>query len=142
LGWQTAIKNGNVRAIVSYEPGGNFVFPENEAPAPLRHASGAVTPVKVPLADFERLTKIPIIVYYGDNIPEQPSVNPGQDQWRAFLAMARLWRDTVNRHGGDVTLVELPKIGIRGNTHFPMSDLNNVELANHLAAYLHEKGLD
>jgi len=48
----------------------------------------------------------------------------------------------VNRHGGDVTLVELPAIGIHGNTHFIMSDLNNVEIANHLAAFLHAKGLD
>ena len=24
------------------------------------------------------LTKVPIVVYYGDNIPDQPSTNPGQ----------------------------------------------------------------
>jgi hypothetical protein len=48
----------------------------------------------------------------------------------------------VNRHGGDVTVVDLPAIGIRGNTHFPMSDLNNVEIANHLSAFLGSKGLD
>jgi hypothetical protein len=48
----------------------------------------------------------------------------------------------VNRHGGDVTLVELPSVGIRGNTHFPMSDLNNVEVANHLSDFLRKKGLD
>jgi len=48
----------------------------------------------------------------------------------------------VNRHGCDVTLVELPSIGIRGNTHFPMSDLNNVTIADLLSAFLHKKGLD
>lgn len=142
LGWRTAIKNTNVRAIVSYEPGGNFFFPEGEVPAPMTHAGGTLTPVTVPRSDFMRLAKIPIVVYYGDSIPEQPSVNPGQDQWRVYLAMARLWRDAVNRHGGDVTLVELPTIGIRGNTHFPMSDLNNVEIANHLSEFLRKKGLD
>jgi hypothetical protein len=41
-----------------------------------------------------------------------------------------------------VTLVELPKIGISGNTHFPMSDLNNVAIADHLSAFLRKKGLD
>ena len=45
------------------------------------------------------------------------------------LAMARLWR-AVNRHGGDAKLVHLPEIGITGNTHFLMSDLNNVEIAD------------
>jgi len=48
----------------------------------------------------------------------------------------------VNRRGGDVTLVELPSIGIRGNTHFPVSDLNNVEIANHLAGWLEQKRID
>jgi hypothetical protein len=41
-----------------------------------------------------------------------------------------------------VTLVELPSVGIRGNTHFPMSDLNNVEIADHLSAWLRTKKLD
>lgn len=142
LGWLTAIRNPNVRAIVSYEPGGNFVFPEGEAPPPMTHVGGTLTPTTVPRADFLKLTRVPIIVYYGDNIPELPSANPGQDQWRSFRAMARLWRDTVNRHGGDVTLVELPRLGISGNTHFPMSDLNNVAIADHLSGFLRAKGLD
>ena len=142
LGWRTAIKNRNVRAIVSYEPGGNFFFPEGEAPEPMTHAGGTLRAVEVPLADFMRLTKIPIVVYYGGNIPDQPSVNPGPDQWRVFLAMARLWRDTVNRRGGDVTLVSLPELGIRGNTHFPMSDLNNLQIADLLSQFLAQKGLD
>jgi hypothetical protein len=141
LGWRTAIKNRNVRAIVSYEPGGDYLFPEGEAPA-ITFGARTFSPPTVSLADFMQLTRIPIIVYYGDNIPEQPSTNPAQEQWRAFRAVARAWRDAVNRHGGDVTLVDLPAIGIRGNTHFPMSDLNNVEIANHLSEFLRTKHLD
>jgi hypothetical protein len=41
-----------------------------------------------------------------------------------------------------VTLVELPKIGIRGNTHFLFAELNNVQLADLLSEWLKEKGLD
>ena len=82
------------------------------------------------------------MIYYGDNIPEQPSSNPGQDNWRVRLAMARLWVDAVNRHGGDATLVHLPEIGIYGNTHFPFSDLNNLEIADLMSNWLAEKGLD
>jgi pimeloyl-ACP methyl ester carboxylesterase len=141
LGWRTAIRSSRIRAIVSYEPGGDFVFPEGEAPA-APFGSRTFTPPTIPLPDFMQLTKIPIIVYYGDNIPEQPTTNPAQEQWRAFRAVARAWRDAVNRRGGDVTLVELPSIGIRGNTHFPMSDLNNVTIADLLSEFLHQKGLD
>jgi hypothetical protein len=38
--------------------------------------------------------------------------------------------------------VHLPEIGIRGNTHFPMSDVNNLEIADLLSKFLEEKGLD
>ena len=58
------------------------------------------------------------------------------------LAMARLWVDAVNRPGGDAGLVHLPELGIRGNTHFPMSDLNNVQIADLVSAFLAEKKLD
>ena len=56
--------------------------------------------------------------------------------------MARLWVEAINRHGGDVTLVHLPAIGIRGNTHFPFSDLNNLQIADLMARFLADKRLD
>jgi hypothetical protein len=142
MGWATAIKNQNIKAIVSYEPGSGFLFPDGEVPAPIPMAGGTLTASGVPLSDFKNLTKIPIIIYYGDNIPDKPNPNPGQDGWRARLEMARLWRDAVNKYGGDVTVVHLPEIGIKGNTHFPFSDLNNVEIADLMSAWLKEKGLD
>jgi hypothetical protein len=48
----------------------------------------------------------------------------------------------VNRKEGDATLVHLPKIGIRGSTHFPFSDLNNIEIADLMSKFLKDKGLD
>jgi hypothetical protein len=141
-GWRTAMKSDNVRAIVAYEPGSNFIFPEIEVPPAMPSAAGPLEAVGAPLAEFLKLTKMPIIIFYGDNIPDAPMCNPGQDQWRVRLAMARLWRDTVNRHGGDVTVVHLPELGIRGNTHFPFSDLNNIKIAELMSKFLHDKHLD
>lgn len=142
MGWQTVIKSQNIRAVISYEPGSNFVFPEGETPAAKVSSGGTLEAVGIPLPDFIKLTKIPIVICYGDYIPEQPSANPGQDQWRVRLKMARLWADAVNRLGGDVTVVHLPEIGIRGNTHFPFSDMNNLEIADLLSEWLKKKGLD
>jgi hypothetical protein len=141
-GWLTAIKNPGVRAIVSYEPGSGFVFQEGEVPAPIESSAGPLTAVAVSKDDFLKLTKIPIVIYYGDNIPASPDPNPGADGWRARLAMARLWRDAVNRAGGDVTVVHLPEAGLKGNTHFPFSDLNNIEVADLMSKWLKEKKLD
>lgn len=142
MGWRVATKNSNVRAIVSYEPGSGFIFPEGEVPPAMPSAGGTLQALGVPLSEFVALTKIPIIIFYGDNIPAEAIANPGQDGWRVRLAMARLWRDAVNRRGGDVTVVHLPETGIRGNTHFPFSDLNNLQIADLMSEFLKKKGLD
>jgi hypothetical protein len=141
LGWRTVLRSDKVRGIVAFEPGGDYVFPTGEAPA-VPFGTRTFTPPTVPQSEFLKLTKIPIVIYYGDNIPDQPSTRPGEEQWRVFVSIARQWRDVVNRHGGDVTLIELPRIGITGNTHFPMSDLNNVIIADQVSSFLRAKGLD
>ncbi len=66
---------------------------------------------------------------------------PDDENWRVRLQMARKFVDTINRHGGKATLVELPKMGIHGNTHFLMQDLNNKQLAELLDEWLVENGL-
>lgn len=140
-GWITAMRNRNVRAIVSFEPGSSFVFPTGEVPSPMASSAGPLEAVPVPLDDFLALTRIPIVIFYGDNIPSVPTPIPGRDSWRVRLAMARLWAETVNKYGGDTRIVHLPEIGINGNTHFPFSDLNNVQIADLVAAFLEEKSL-
>jgi pimeloyl-ACP methyl ester carboxylesterase len=141
-GWLTAIKSKKVKAIVALEPGSGFMFPEGELPEPMPSAAGTLSAEAVPLADFEKLTRIPIIIYYGDNFPLEPTVERGQDNWRVRLAMARRWVDAINKRGGDAQLVHLPQIGIRGNTHFLMSDLNNVQIADEIAKFIASKKLD
>ena len=111
FGWTVAMKNRNVRAIVSYEPGSGFVFPEGEVPAPMPSLTGALEGVAVPMTEFLKLTGIPIIIYYGDNIPQQPSEHPGEDNW-AQLAMAGHWCRGVSTVMVEMfTLVHLPAIG-------------------------------
>lgn len=142
MGWSAAMKNTGIKAIVAFEPGSGFVFPEGEVPDPMPSSFDTLKGVPVTMADFLKLTKIPIIIFYGDNIPASPTDIPTQDAWRVRLDMARIWAETVNKHGGDVSLVHLPEIGITGNTHFPFSDLNNVEIADLVSKFLAEKSLD
>lgn len=141
-GWFTAMKSDKVRGIVAYEPGSNFVFPVGEVPAPMPSSCGPLEALGIEMSEFMKLTKMPIIIYYGDYIPAQPMDNPGQDQWRVRLDMARLWAQAVNARGGDVTVVHLPDVGLHGNTHFPFSDLNNMAVADLMSDFLHSKGLD
>src|SRR5256885_1108353 len=68
MGWRVAAKSSNVRAIVSYEPGSSFIFAEGEVPSAMPSAGGMLEGIGVAISDFMALTKIPIIIFYGDNI--------------------------------------------------------------------------
>lgn len=143
VGWLTLPQTRNIRAIVAYEPGTNVPFPEGQMPeeGKVLTLSKKTEGVEVPMEEFLQFTKIPIIIYYGDNLPETDE-RPELYEWTRRLHLMRKWAALLNEHGGDVTVIHLPEIGLKGNTHFPFSDLNNVEVADHLSRWLHEKGLD
>lgn len=141
-GWETAIRNNKVKAVIALEPG-TFPFPEQEMPA-VEKTSSPFPAKGMPVSqqDFLKLTKIPIVVYFGDNIPTKYSEHYGLDNWRVRLNLAKKWQVVMKKYGGDVEIVELPKIGITGNTHFMMSDLNNQEVADAIEHWLASKGLN
>jgi pimeloyl-ACP methyl ester carboxylesterase len=141
LGWQTAIRSPNVKGIVAYE-GGSF-FPVGELPAaiPRYDGSPSVPGTEVPLADFLKLTQMPIRIFYADGI-SQPSPFPGVDNMRLNLHYSGQMAAAVNRHGGDMSLIHFPEIGIYGNGHFSYEELNNVQIADLMSTFLRDKGLD
>jgi len=138
-----AIRSPNVKGIVDYE-GANQPFPVGQVPAPLPAYDGfLVGPgAPVPLEDFLKLTKIPIQIVVGDNIPSTPQPIPQLENPRIRLIFKKQFVETVNRYGGDASLLRLPDVGIYGNTHVPFLDLNNLEVADLMSEFLHEKGLD
>ena len=144
LGWMIGIKNDKAKAIIAYEPYSGFMFPKGELPQPIHSTGlfGALGGVEIPIEEFKKLTRMPIVIYYGDNIAKEPTKVWNQDHWRSGLEMARLWAAVINKHGGDATVVHLPEVGIKGNTHFAFADLNNVQVADELSKWLKEKGLD
>ncbi|WP_291447870.1 alpha/beta fold hydrolase [Desulfovibrio sp.] len=146
-GWYAAMaaQPGEIKAIIAYEPGA-FTFPENERPAQIPARAEMVDmvmePRLVPMEEFKKLTRIPIVIYYGDNISKEASEIFSVDLWRVANMRAKQFVDAVNRHGGDATLVFLPELGMKGNTHAPFADLNNIEVASLLEKFLHDKKLD
>lgn len=142
VGWQTLLKTRNIRAIVSYEPGGGIPFPVGQVPEEGRvlTLSKKTEGIEVPMDVFLEYTKIPIVVYYGDNLPETDE-RPEIYEWTRRLHLMRRWAEMLNKRGGDVTVIHLPEVGLHGNTHFPMSDLNNKEVAELMFQWLEERGL-
>lgn len=145
-GWFTAMAAPDlVKAVVAYEPG-QLAFPEGEqlAEVPFRNelAGELQVPIIVSQEEFRKLTRMPIIVIYGDNIATELSDVFNEEVWRMSYARASEFVDMVNKYGGDATLVSLPELGFKGNTHAPFADLNSLEIAAHLESWLHSKGLD
>jgi len=143
-GWATGTKSADVKAIVSYEPS-QFVFPKGQLPSPITNsADGAVIDpgIEVPMEEFRNLTKIPLQLIYGDYVPDEPGPLAAPERRRITKVYGQAFVDLINSMGGNAQLVHLPKIGIKGNTHLLMLDLNNVQIADQLSLFLKEKGLD
>ena len=140
-GWDTAIASDKVKGVIALEPG-TFPFPKGKLPEVEKTTSPfPASGYEVSETEFKKLTKIPIMVYFGDNIPTEITDNWGLDNWRIRVNLARKWEKMMNEAGGDVKVVMLPDIGIKGSTHFMMADLNNREVANAMEKWMKEKGL-
>jgi hypothetical protein len=143
-GWFAGIRSSLVKAIVAIEPGA-FPFPAGDAPEPIQSKyltlrGISAKPMEIPAEQFEKLTKIPIVIYFGDNIPEKHSDHPSSDYWYATREMAFEFAKRINARGGHCTVVSLPEEGIKGNTHFIMSDTNNRSVAEHISRWLEKNG--
>ena len=115
VGWDVPVEN--IAAIVAIEPGGT--------PQPGSE-------------QYQRLldAKIPVAVYFGDYIDNGPedimSTGCGQAVRDGALAFA----EQYNADGGTAAVFDLPKEGITGNSHFMFQELNNVEIADHIEAWI------
>jgi pimeloyl-ACP methyl ester carboxylesterase len=140
-GWLAAARSSNVKAVVSYEP--TFVLPRGEA-LPTGPARSSRQPPGTPIDsdEFANLAKVPIQVVFGDNIPMEPVRDQPADGRRLQVRDASVFIDALNKRGGKASLLMLPEVGIRGNSHFMFSDLNNVQVADQLSAFLARHGLD
>lgn len=143
-GFRAATDSDKIKAVISLEPG-TFPFPEGELPDVEETTS--MFPAKgyeVSMEDFKKLIAKPIVVYFGDNIPKgkTPVKNYGKDNWRTRLNLAHEFERVAKKYHGKVSIVSLPDLGVKGNTHFMMSDLNNRDVAKVIENWLHENGLD
>ena len=143
-GWLTAAHSDKVKGVIALETG-TFPFPKGELPEVEATTSPFPAPgMEVSDEEFQKLLKIPMVVYFGDNIKTgpEPDSHWGLDNWRVRLNLAYKWEKVMKAHGGDVQVVYLPDIGIKGNTHFMMADLNNQEVAETMEKWMQAKGLN
>ncbi len=118
-GWTAAGYTNHIAAIIAIEPGG--------APAADSEDYKAVTE-----------KKIPVTFYFGDYIDNgDPSIQATK-MWQAMRQTCYNFAAAYTAKGGNCTVVDLPKIGIKGNDHFMFQDLNNGVIADHIEKWIQE----
>jgi hypothetical protein len=127
----TGLKTNNLAGIVMYENVG-YVYPEGEGPGGPTTGFG---PISVPLEEFKKLAKIPMQMVWGDNTDKVGN-------YTSAIRMSRLFAEKINKYGGKATVLMLPDAGLKGNTHIPFADMNNVAVADLLSKFLAEHSLD
>lgn len=117
VGWDVPVEN--IAAIVAIEPGGT--------PQPGSE-------------QYQRLldADIPIVVYFGDYIDNGPEDIQSTGFWKNMRDGALAFAEQYNADGGNATVVDLPKEGITGNSHFMFQEMNNDVIADHVETWIQE----
>lgn len=88
-------------------------------------------------AQVGTLSTVPTLVMFGDHLDDVPlQLTDGKWTWGQALETCRRFVDMVNHAGGDATLVHLPELGIKGNSHMLMQDKNSSQLADLVISWI------
>jgi pimeloyl-ACP methyl ester carboxylesterase len=121
--------------IVVHSQGGGFGFRIAEYYPDKVKALVAVEPAVVgDAAKASALDTVPVLVLYGDYIAETP-------RWAAMRKAGRDYAQIARAAGARIDEIDLPDVGIRGNSHMLMMDRNNDDIAALIQAWLARKGL-
>ncbi len=80
------------------------------------------------------LKNIPVLMVFGDNVDLHP-------RWVAYRKLDLEYAAAVRAAGGKVDVIDLPDLGIKGNSHMVMMDKNNDAVADVIGKWLVDQGL-
>ena len=119
--------------ILAHSQGGAFAFKAAQARPDKVKAVIAVEPGGVGDINKVALLKdIPILFVYGDFIEKDA-------RWPIIKDRGLKFANAIQKAGGDVEIIDLPKIGINGNSHMMMMDKNNADVANVILKWMEQK---
>jgi pimeloyl-ACP methyl ester carboxylesterase len=94
--------------------------------------SGGLDPTKVDLASMKT---VPHLIVWGDFMDNNPT-------WKNAVQPPVLrFADALAKQGGIVDTMDLPKMGIKGNSHMMMMDKNSDQIASLIQGWLVKQGL-
>ncbi len=121
--------------ILFHSQGGQFGFRAAQARPDKVKALVAVEPAAIgDPAKAGALKDIPVLMVYGDFIERD-------SRWPKMRQNGLDFAEKITAAGGKVEVIDLPKVGIKGNSHMMMMDKNNTEVAALIQKWLSGKGL-
>lgn len=118
---QAAIDNpGKVKALIYLEPSG-MPTPNNEILASVKN--------------------IPHLYIFGDFLDAYPTFSNRLEAAPNYYWNVKNYCERLKEFGGFADWIELPQIGIHGNTHMLMTDRNTLEIAALIQTWMTKKHL-
>ena len=122
--------------ILVHSQGGNFGFQSALAAPDKVKAIIAIEPSGAPKPgpELEKLKNIPILIVWGDYLNKQ-------ELWQRLVPNIQAFAKDLQSRGGKVDWIDLPKLGISGNTHMLMMDENSDQVAGLVQEWMAKNGL-
>jgi pimeloyl-ACP methyl ester carboxylesterase len=121
--------------ILAHSQGGSFAFKVAEQRPDKIKAIVAVESASAGvLANAPKLKDVPVLMVWGDFVDQHPT-------WAAFKKIDAEYANAIKAAGGTVDWINLPEIGIKGNSHMVMQDKNSAEVAEVIQKWLRGKGM-
>jgi pimeloyl-ACP methyl ester carboxylesterase len=123
--------------VIVHSQGGNFTFNAAlKAPDKIKaviavEPSGAPDPAKLNLG---ALKGVPHLFIWGDYLDRQ-------DLWKRITPNVDKYEAALRAQGGIVDRIDLPKAGMRGNSHMMMMDRNSDQIAQLVQDWMAKQGL-
>jgi dienelactone hydrolase len=132
-GYVALLERVGPSAVVAHSQGAAFAWQVAQRRPDLFRALVLVEPAGTgDVAQAARLRGIPQVFLYGD------AMDP---RWSAIRENVRRFAGAVREAGGQVDEVDLPAMGIRGNSHMVMMDRNGDAVAAVIQDWLAARGL-
>ena len=123
--------------IMAHSQSGSFAFTAAlNAPDKVRAVIG-IEPSGTPMTgtvDVSKVRDIPHLVVWGDFIE-------AGTRWPGYQSRVSAYGEALRAAGGSLDIIDLPSLGIRGNSHFPMMDGNSDAVASLVQEWIESKGL-
>jgi len=121
--------------VMVHSQGGGFGYKALETRPDKIKALIAVEPSTPGTKDkVASIKNTPVLVIYGDNAKDHP-------RWGTIRKRGVEYADTLKAAGGSVDVIDLPDIGLKGNSHMVMMDKNSDQVADVIQKWLVTKGL-